>query len=51
MHPRTHTQLSTSADEAGSYVQVMENFTNIGPILDMAVVDLDKQGQDVVRVV
>ena len=26
----------------------MESMTNIGPILDMSVVDLDKQGRDVV---
>lgn len=26
----------------------MENITNIGPILDMSVTDLDKQGRDVV---
>ena len=36
------------ADESGSYVQVMETFTNIGPIMDMSIVDLDKQGQDLV---
>lgn len=42
-------QLSTTADEAGSFLQVMEHFTNLGPIIDMSVVDLDKQGQDLVR--
>ena len=36
-------------DDSGSFVQVMETFQNIGPILDMSVVDLDKQGQDLVR--
>ena len=36
-------------DNSGSFVQVMETFQNIGPILDMSVVDLDKQGQDLVR--
>ena len=40
--------MSTTADESGSYVQVMESFTNIGPIMDMSIVDLDKQGQDLV---
>ena len=45
----THAQLSTAADENGSFVQVMETFTSLAPILDMSVVDLDKQGQDVVR--
>ena len=29
-------------------MQVMESFTNIGPIMDMSIVDLDKQGQDLV---
>jgi hypothetical protein len=27
----------------------MESFTNLGPILDMAVVDLERQGQGQVR--
>ena len=36
-------------DNNGSFVEVMETFQNIGPILDMSVVDLDKQGQDLVR--
>ncbi len=27
---------------------MMESFTNIGPIMDMSVVDIDKQGQDLV---
>ena len=45
-------QLSSVADDdSGSFVQVMETFQNIGPILDMSVVDLDKQGQDLVRLI
>ena len=48
LHCSVVSQLSTEADESGSYVQVLENFTNIGAIMDMSVVDLDKQGQDVV---
>ena len=40
---------SVADDHSGSFVQVMEIFQNIGPILDMSVVDLDKQGQDLVR--
>lgn len=44
-------QLSASADEGGSFVHVMESFTNIGPIVDMSVVDIDKQGQDLVQYV
>ena len=44
-------QLSLVADDdSGSFVQVMETFQNIGHILDMSVVDLDKQGQDLVWV-
>ena len=38
-------QLNAKADESGSYVQVMETFTNLGPIVDMCVVDLERQGQ------
>ena len=42
-------QLNVDPDLGGSYVQVMETFTNLGPIVDMAVVDLDRQGQGQVR--
>ncbi|XP_063230961.1 DNA damage-binding protein 1 [Bacillus rossius redtenbacheri] len=38
-------KLSTKQDEAGSYVMVMETFTNLAPIVDMVVVDLERQGQ------
>lgn len=38
-------KLSTTALESGSYVVPMETFTNLGPILDLCVVDLDRQGQ------
>ncbi|VEN37337.1 unnamed protein product [Callosobruchus maculatus] len=38
-------KLNTKADESGSYVTVMESFTNLAPILDMCVVDLERQGQ------
>lgn len=38
-------RLSTTANESGSYVIPMESFTNLAPILDLAVVDLDRQGQ------
>lgn len=38
-------KLNAKADESGSYVTVMESFTNLAPILDMCVVDLEKQGQ------
>ncbi|KAK3726388.1 hypothetical protein QZH41_016253 [Actinostola sp. cb2023] len=38
-------KLNTDADERGSYVQVLETLTNLGPIVDMVVVDLERQGQ------
>ncbi|XP_019874533.2 DNA damage-binding protein 1 [Aethina tumida] len=38
-------KLNTKADEYGSYVTVMESFTNLAPIIDMCVVDLERQGQ------
>uniref|UniRef100_A0A069DXU2 Putative splicing factor 3b subunit 3 n=1 Tax=Panstrongylus megistus TaxID=65343 RepID=A0A069DXU2_9HEMI len=31
--------------ETGSYVTIMETFTNLAPIVDMVVVDLERQGQ------
>ncbi|KAF6200141.1 hypothetical protein GE061_006442 [Apolygus lucorum] len=31
--------------ETGSYVTVMETFTNLAPIVDMVVVDIERQGQ------
>jgi DNA damage-binding protein 1 len=38
-------KLNTSTDDSGSYVTLMETFTNLAPISDMVVVDMDKQGQ------
>lgn len=38
-------KLSSTANENGSYVVPMETFTNLGPILDICVVDLERQGQ------
>lgn len=32
-------------NENGSYVNILETYTNLGPILDMLVVDIEKQGQ------
>ena len=37
-------------DEAkDSFVEVLDTFTNLGPIVDLAVVDLERQGQGQVR--
>ncbi|XP_068599579.1 DNA damage-binding protein 1 [Brachionichthys hirsutus] len=38
-------KLNIDSNEQGSYVAVMETFTNLGPIVDMCVVDLERQGQ------
>ena len=38
-------RLNTEQDAHGSYVTVVDTFTNLGPILDMVVVDLERQGQ------
>ncbi|KAJ8724163.1 hypothetical protein PYW07_008143 [Mythimna separata] len=39
-------RLSASRDEASQYVQPMESFTSLAPIVDMCVVDLERQGQN-----
>lgn len=31
--------------EGGTHVQVLEEYLNIGPIVDMCLVDADRQGQ------
>lgn len=31
--------------ETGEYIQHLERFTNLGPIVDFCVVDMDRQGQ------
>ena len=38
-------RLNTEQDSEGSYVTVVDTFTNLGPILDMCLVDLERQGQ------
>lgn len=38
-------KLNKTPGENGSYVTVMETFTNLAPIRDMVVVDLERQGQ------
>jgi DNA damage-binding protein 1 len=42
-------QLIENANENGSFINVMETYTNLGPILDMLVVDIEKQGQGQVK--
>merc|ERR1739838_92960 len=38
-------KLNTEMDSIGQYVSVMQTFNNLGPIVDMVVVDLERQGQ------
>lgn len=38
-------KLNTESDASGQYVTVMQTFNNLGPIVDMVVVDLERQGQ------
>ena len=38
-------KLNTTAGDNGAYVMLMETFTNLAPIVDMCVVDLERQGQ------
>ena len=38
-------KLNAEPNEFGCYIDVLETFTNLGPIGDMCVVDLEKQGQ------
>ena len=36
-------RLNIDPDEFGSYVTIVDSFTNLGPIVDMVVVDLERQ--------
>ncbi|XP_071542214.1 DNA damage-binding protein 1 [Panulirus ornatus] len=38
-------KLNTELDSSGQYVTIMQTFNNLGPIVDMVVVDLERQGQ------
>lgn len=38
-------QLHPEKDEHGTYIEVLESYTNLAPIVDFQVVDLDRQGQ------
>lgn len=38
-------KLLPERDEHGSYLEVLDTYTNIGPIVDFCVMDLDRQGQ------
>ncbi|GAB2241606.1 hypothetical protein Droror1_Dr00018381 [Drosera rotundifolia] len=38
-------KLNLQPDSKGSYVEVLERYVNLGPIVDFCVVDLERQGQ------
>ncbi len=38
-------KLNIQPDAKGSYVEVLERYVNLGPIVDFCVVDLERQGQ------
>lgn len=38
-------QLRSESDEKGNFIEILDSFTNLGPIVDFCVVDLDRQGQ------
>lgn len=38
-------KLNLQPDAKGSYVEVLDRFVNLGPIVDFCVVDLERQGQ------
>lgn len=38
-------RLTAAREEGGQYVHIMESFTNLAPIVDMCIVDLERQGQ------
>lgn len=37
--------MNTQADARGSFVEILEQYINIGPIVDLCVVDFERQGQ------
>lgn len=38
-------KLTHQPNENNSYITTLETYTNLGPILDMLIVDIEKQGQ------
>jgi len=38
-------QLNTDKNDEGDYVTILDEMTNLGPITDFALVDIEKQGQ------
>ena len=40
-----HLYRRSSPNESGGFIDILERYTNIGPIVDMCVVETEKQGQ------
>lgn len=38
-------KLNKKPDQYGSHITVLDTFMNLGPIVDMCVIDLERQGQ------
>lgn len=38
-------KLNPERDEQGTYIEVLDTYVNVGPIIDFCVMDLDRQGQ------
>ncbi|KAI9905788.1 hypothetical protein PsorP6_013830 [Peronosclerospora sorghi] len=38
-------KLNADRDEHGSYLEILDTYVNVGPIIDFCVMDLDRQGQ------
>ena len=38
-------KLTNQPNDQNSYITTLETYTNLGPILDMLIVDIEKQGQ------
>jgi len=38
-------KLNKKADQFGSHITVLDTYMNLGPIVDMCVIDLERQGQ------
>lgn len=38
-------KLNKKPDQFGSHITILDTFMNLGPIVDMCVIDLERQGQ------
>ena len=45
LHTEQVNTMMSASNELPSYVEVLEEFTNLGPIVDFCVMDLERHGQ------